>query len=137
VHASAWRRAGCAAVLLVGLGAATPAAAQDVGQRGDSVFVRHARFEGTVRMADSLQRMLPLRVSIHNYILPNRTRMARFPGEGLRVVQLRGGELATVIGGERRERAEGEFWTVPAGVAMGVETGDDAAVIQVVTVEGG
>jgi quercetin dioxygenase-like cupin family protein len=56
------------------------------------------------------------------------------PGRGTLVVQLRAGSLTTVIGGRRQERKEGEFWTVPAGVTMGVETGQDTATLQTVLI---
>lgn len=56
------------------------------------------------------------------------------PGKGTLVVQLRAGSLTTVIGGKRQERKEGEFWTVPSGVVMGVETSNDSAILQTVLI---
>jgi hypothetical protein len=51
------------------------------------------------------------------------------------IVQLTGGELVTIIDGQRRERKSGEFWTVPAGEAMSIETGTDSAALQTVTIK--
>ena len=49
------------------------------------------------------------------------------------IVQLRGGELTTVINGRREERPE-VVRTVLPGVPMGIETGDDSATIQTVVI---
>jgi hypothetical protein len=54
--------------------------------------------------------------------------------EGTAIVQLRGGELATIIRGERVKRREGEVWQVPKGEPMGVATGDDTAVLEVMII---
>lgn len=53
---------------------------------------------------------------------------------GIVIVQLRGGELTTIIDGKRQERKEGEFWTVPAGAKMSIETDDDTATIQTIEI---
>ena len=53
---------------------------------------------------------------------------------GITIMQLRAGDLTTVINGKRQERHEGEFWTVPAGAQFSVETEDDTASIQTIEV---
>lgn len=100
------------------------------------------RFDGTLGVAPELAPGVdvtadmtePRRLVIHNWIVPGGTEIERFPVEGFAVVQLRGGELVTVIGGERQERAEDEFWVIPAGATMAVETEDDSAVLQTIAV---
>jgi hypothetical protein len=73
-----------------------------------------------------------LRVSIQNWLIPNRTKIEalELPLSGLTVVELRGGSLITIIQDERRNRQPGEFWTLPPGVKMGLETEDNSAAIQ-------
>ena len=53
---------------------------------------------------------------------------------GITIMQLRAGDLTTVINGKRQERREGEFWTVPAGAQFSVETEDDTASIQTIEI---
>jgi hypothetical protein len=100
------------------------------------------RFDG----ATALREMAPdgsiaaetgVQVDIRNWMIGGGVRLEELPLErqGLMVVQLRNGEVATIIDGERVERQEGEFWTVPAGARMGLETGDDSAILQTIVVE--
>lgn len=88
------------------------------------------RFDGTIMLGTR-----ELHVLIHNWIIPNAQQLPQFPQEGFMIAQLRAGTLTTVINDERRERREGEFWTVPAGSSMAVETGDDAAILQTMVAE--
>lgn len=92
------------------------------------------RFDGpvTFRARDGQPRTV--RVVVRNWTIPNRQQIARFPEEGFLIVQLRGGQLTTVIAGQRQERKEDEYWTVPAGVPMSIETGNDTATIQTTAV---
>jgi hypothetical protein len=71
---------------------------------------------------------------MHQWIIRGRQKIAalELPMRGTMIVHLRGGSLTTVIDGRRQERAEGEFWTVPAGSTLGIETEDDSAIIQTV-----
>jgi hypothetical protein len=71
---------------------------------------------------------------IRNWTIDNRRKIAHFPEEGFLIVQLRAGELVTVIDGKRQERKSDEFWTVPVGSSMSIETGNDSAVIQTVAI---
>lgn len=92
------------------------------------------RFSGpvTVRARDGSSRVV--QVVIRNWIIDNRQTIARFPEDGPLIVQLTGGELVTIIGGHRQERKSGEFWTVPARGTMSIETGNDSAALQTVTI---
>ena len=69
---------------------------------------------------------------IRNWTILNRQQITRFPQKGFLIAQLRAGTLITVIDDKRQERTEGEFWIVPAGSFMSVETGDDLAVLQTI-----
>jgi len=44
----------------------------------------------------------PVTLSIRDWIIPNRQRIAKFPEKGLLVIQLRAGSLTTIIGGKRQ-----------------------------------
>lgn len=92
------------------------------------------RFDGVVTLRTKDGQLRKLHVVIRNWIIPNRQRIQRFPEEGFIVVQLRGGELTTVIEGQRQERSEDEFWTVPTGASMSVQTGNESAIIQTMAV---
>jgi hypothetical protein len=103
-------------------------------QEARTPFTRTERFVGDI----SLQRPRPQTVSvgIHQWIVRERQLIAalEMPARGTTVVQLRTGRLTTIINGERQSRNEGAFWTVPAGAAMGIVTGDDSAIIQTIVV---
>ncbi len=54
--------------------------------------------------------------------------------DGVMIVQLRSGELTTTINGQRQQRRENDYWTVPSGARMGVATEDDTAVLETTVV---
>jgi hypothetical protein len=88
---------------------------------------RLERFAGTTRLGGN-----DTRVAIDTWLLPNRYKIEalELPLRGLTVLEVRGGSVVTIIDGQRRKRQAGEFWTVPAGVQIGLETEDDSAAIQ-------
>jgi hypothetical protein len=108
------------------------AAAFGVAQEAPRVVPPKAveRFAGKILLREPQPHEIS--VSIHNWIIRGGQKIAalELPAKGTLLVQLRGGSLLTVIAGRRQQRKEGEFWTVPAGAAMGIETGDDSAIIQ-------
>ena len=89
-------------------------------------FRGRATFPGTREPAD---------VTLRHWSIAGSVRLTRFPEDGFLIVELRGGHLVTVIGGERRERLDGDIWTVPADATMSIETGNDMAVIEVMAVK--
>jgi hypothetical protein len=103
----------------------------DVARRMQSV----ERFVGETRVRTA-QGTAVVRVDIRNWTFGGGLKVDELPLQtrGLMIVQLRGGNLATVIDGQRQERREGEFWTVPAGARMGIETAGDSAVIQTIVI---
>jgi len=55
---------------------------------------------------------------------------------GTLLVQVRaGGPVNISVGGQRTERREAEFFTVPAGVDLTIETGNDTVVLTVLQLE--
>ena len=121
-------------LLVLGLGVCTQAAfaqsAQDeltpVRDVTESVEVERDGQRGTVK------------VHMQKWILQGHLRIKalKLPGfDGVRILQLAAGEITTVIGGERVDRAEGEWWTVPAGKSLGLVTEDDAAILWAISVD--
>ncbi len=118
----------------VGLLVLAPALAQQENQlvRSSAVFdgrtrVRDVRAQGELRETD---------VRIQNVAIVGGQKLDALAlrSNGITIVQLRAGKLTTVIGGKRQQRHEGEFWTVPPGVKMSVETEDDTATIQTIEI---
>lgn len=125
-------------LLIITLVALTPALAQ-VQPRPEGVR-RFDIFQGTTRVrmrdAQGAARLVDVDVSVQNWIVNERQKVDALPVQykTLMVVQVNGGEITTVIQGEKQKRKENEFWTVPAGTAMGFETGNDSASIQTIAV---
>ena len=69
-------------------------------------------------------------VVVRDWIIHNDSRVERLPEEGMLVVELRSGTRVTVvIDGKREEHYASETWLVPAGKAMGIETGRDSVIL--------
>jgi len=92
------------------------------------------RFDGTVTIKNADGSSRQLKVKIQDWIIDGGLTIRRFPVRGFAVVQLVAGPVVTNIKGQRTERQEEEFWTLPTGAVMSVETGNDSAVLQTVTV---
>lgn len=78
-----------------------------------------------------------VRVEIRNWTIRGHTRVEKLPlpPGGTVVAQVRGGELTTIINGQRREWREDQFFTVPRGAELGVETEDDSAILQTIWIQ--
>jgi hypothetical protein len=113
-----------------------PALGQQPGagqEQGEGPAVRsHLHFSEVLRLREGP----PVRVEMRTWSVRGGVELDRLPMEleGTMIVQLRGGELETIIDGERRRRTEDEFWTVPAGTEMGLETEDDTATFDTIIV---
>ena|SRR5215211_966658 len=117
----------------MGLLVLTPAFAQQ-----NQLVRSSAIFEGKTRVRD-VKRAGELRdtdVRIQNVAIVGGQKLDSLGlrSNGITIVQLRAGKLITVIDGKRQERQEGEFWTLPAGAQMSIETEDDTATIQTIEV---
>ena len=87
------------------------------------------RFDGVLALAAARRS----RVTVRTWILHNKEKLERLPETGLLLVELRAGErCTTIIDGKRVERKEGDFWLVPAGTSMAVETGRFSVVLQTI-----
>jgi quercetin dioxygenase-like cupin family protein len=121
-------------LVAVGLFALAPTFAQQENQlvRSNAIFDGKAR----VRDAKATAELRDTQVRIQNVAIVGGQKLESLGlrSNSLTIVQLRGGKLITVINGKRQERQEGEFWTVPAGATMSVETEDDTATIQTIEI---
>jgi hypothetical protein len=94
------------------------------------------RFQGATQLKTE-KGTATVQVDIQNWSIGGGVKLDELPlrSKGMLVVQVRSGRLTTVIGGRREQRGEADFWTVPAGIVMGVETGQDEAVLQIVVIK--
>jgi quercetin dioxygenase-like cupin family protein len=92
------------------------------------------RFAGPLAVRSGAGAVRTVRVAIRTWGIPNRQRVT-LPERGFLTVHLVSGDATTVVGNDRRERKEGDFWTVPAGQSMVVETARDTVTISVVSIE--
>lgn len=102
----------------------------DPDQAGLVTYREH--FTGETRMRDGET----VRVDLRTWTVRGGLTLDRLPMEidGLMIVHLRGGELETIIQGERVERREDTFWTVPRGATMTLATEDDTAVFDTIVI---
>jgi hypothetical protein len=122
----------CLITLLLGLSLAQQPAQQSQIQPTE-------RFSGTTSVRMRSGERAQVRVVVQNWIVSGgqKNLTFRFEPQGFVIAQLRAGEAATVINGQRQQRREGEFWTVASDKMMAIETEDDSAIIQTVVIEGG
>ena len=77
-----------------------------------------------------------IQMTLRNWNIPNRQRIDHFPEQGFLIVQVRSGEdMYTVIDGQRQKRAIDEFFTVPSGSILSIETGNDTVVLQTMAIK--
>jgi hypothetical protein len=91
------------------------------------------RLDGTVSVRGKNGELRRLALSLRNWIIDSHRRIERFPETGLLVIQVRAGYAYVTVAGQRRLRGTDQFFTVPAGATMSIETDDDAAILQVVS----
>lgn len=90
-------------------------------------------FDGSAMMRGTGGVPEQVTLGIRNWIIPNRQRIATFPEQGLLVIQVRAGSLVTIIEGRRQKWGVDQFWTVPPGTTMEIETQQDSVILQVVS----
>ena len=91
------------------------------------------RFDGPVTVRAGSGGTRAVRVRIRTWGIPNRQRVV-LPEQGYVVVRLMAGDLTTVSGEARQQRKEGDFWTVPAGQQLMLETGRDTVTLSVLSI---
>jgi hypothetical protein len=101
--------------------------------QGDSLTVRN-RFDVVLSYRTGTGAIRKVRIARRQWSIPGLTTVPRSPEPGLLVVQLTGGDVTTVIGRERRQPKEDEFWTVLPGTPMRIEVGKEQATLEVLAV---
>jgi hypothetical protein len=76
----------------------------------------------------------PLRVEIKDWNLVATPKPFEVPAQGFYIVQLRSGKVITEIAGKSERRKPGDFWTVAAGVPMGVTLAPHGEAAQLETI---
>lgn len=77
----------------------------------------------------------PVKVALRDWIVRNRQTLS-VKTTGMLVMQMRAGETIVVtVNGQRSERKENEYFTVPADAALTIQTSDDTAVLTVLEVQ--
>ena len=113
------------------LGGAVLATRQE--QKGDrppetTFLLRPAtRFEGALKLRMRDGRQKELRVSLRDWSLVGEETAREFPEKGLVIVHLLAGRVTTIIGNKEQERADGDFWVVPAGMPMKIRVQGEMA----------
>lgn len=109
--------------------------APPAGQTSQGPLILDQRFSGEVRLQTS-SGPESVRVVITNVDIRGRHKIDRLelPFDGTLMAYLQAGELTTTIKGTPQARSQGQLWTVPPGVPMGLATGRDAASLQTVLV---
>jgi hypothetical protein len=92
------------------------------------------RFEQplALRTAEAAQ---PVQVSLRDWVIEN-DQTASLPARGMLVVQVRaGGQIVTTVGGARADHKDDDFFVVPAGSGLTVQTGRDTCVLTILEVQ--
>ena len=115
------------------------ALAPAVAQENQQQLVRsRVIFDGRTQMrdakAENAVRDTQIRIQNLAIVGGQKLQSLGLRSNGITIMQLRAGNLTTVINGNRQERHEGEFWTVPAGAQFSIETEDDTASVQTIEI---
>lgn len=144
----------CLLIALVGVALSSPAAwSQPKQTKKPSPVSSLDRFSGPLAPAGkarTLAKTFAAAPTIHYQVLslapgvranpkPPDARFLALPLRaqgGFTLYELRAGKLATIINGNRQERAEGEFWLVGPGDDITLETDDDSVLVQTLQIPG-
>lgn len=119
-------------ILALAAGLATLPQQTPDAQRGTET---RPRFEDSLSLRGADGSAQPVRVSLRDWVVENR-QTATLAARGMLVVHVRaGGRIVTTIDGNRTERNDDQFFVVPAGSALTVQTGDDTSVLTILEVQ--
>jgi hypothetical protein len=92
------------------------------------------RFEQSLSIRTPEAAAQPVRVSLRDWVVRNRQKASLTAG-GMLIMHVRGGApVFTSVDGVRTERKDEEFFVVPPGATLLVETGNDTCVFTVLEV---
>ena len=116
--------------LILAIGALLPQ--QPDGLRATETRVR---FEQPLSIRTPEVAAQPVRVSLRDWVVRNRQRTTLTAG-GMLIVHVRGGApVFTSVGGVRTERKDDEFFVVPPGATLLVETGNETCAFTILELQ--
>jgi hypothetical protein len=93
------------------------------------------RFEQSLTLRTAEAAAQPVQLSLRDWVIET-DQTASLPARGMLVVQVRaGGRIVTTIGGTRTEHKDDDFFVVPAGSGLSVQTGNDTCVLTILEVQ--
>ncbi len=119
-----------------GTAAPKPTAGESPGKPPSQGIMKSGdRFAGSLALRAKDNQSRQARVAIADWIIYDHQK-EKISAEGLLIFHLRAGEVTTIINGQKQDRKEDDFWSVPSGTAIEFETDRDTAAMQVWTVQG-
>src|SRR4030095_4026716 len=104
------------------------------GSAQDQRTETRVRFEQPLALGTAQAAAQPLQVSPRDWVI-EKNQTATLPARGMLVVHVRaGGRIVTTVGGARAEHKDEDFFVVPAGSGLSVQTGDDTCVLTILEV---
>ena len=93
------------------------------------------RFEQALALQTAEAAAQTVQVSLRDLVIEN-DQTATVPARGMLVVQMRAGrQIVTTISGTRTEHKDEDFFVVPAGAALTVQTSHDTCVLTILEVQ--
>jgi hypothetical protein len=93
------------------------------------------RFEQSLSVKTRDAAARPVKVSLRDWVVRNRQK-ASLSAAGMLVVHVRAGApVFTSVQGVRTERKDDEFFVVPSGATLVIETGNDTCVFTILEVQ--
>jgi hypothetical protein len=119
--------------LVIGLGALAHQATPQVDTRSQTES--RMRFEQPLSLRTADAAAQPVKVTLRDWIIRNGQTLS-VKTTGMLVIQMRAGDaIGLTVNGQRTTRRDNEYFTVPVGAAVTIETGNDTAVLTVLEVQ--
>jgi len=91
--------------------------------------------QGDLKLKTKEGKTTPIHVVVRQWDMLRGEHVEKFAEPGFTLVQLRGGQVKTIIGGKEQQRRHDEFWVLPAGTQMTVVVTSEEAVLQTIAVK--
>lgn len=92
------------------------------------------RFQLSATVIDKSGAKRSVRLAARQWDVLGNQRISQFPQQGFLLVQLVGGRVSTAIEGKEEKRHHGEFWSVPANIAMSLAAVGEDATLEVMSI---
>ena len=92
------------------------------------------RFDQPLTLRTAAAAAQPVQVTLRDWVVEN-NQTATLPARGMLLVHVRAaGRIVTTVGGTRAEHKEDNFFVVPAGSGLSVQTDNDTCVLTILEV---